>query len=161
MEAWSQNLRLAMIAASRVAGSLGPRGAYKLVTYHRGPELVVKLTKDSVDVVDELGVQYPAIKAIAEGAKLQREEVGDGVSTMLLLLSGLLREAEKLIEEGIHPSTILHGYAVAKREAIRMIDEFPPEPGEALDLNLVRMVDCGRNLLSPLLGSRLSEAVRE
>jgi chaperonin GroEL (HSP60 family) len=160
-EAWSQNVRLAGMAAGIVASSLGPRGACKLVEYHRGPELVVKLTKDAVDVVDELGVQYPAVKVIAEGAKLHRKEVGDGVSTMLVLVSALLGEAEKLIAKGIHQGIILHGYGLAKKEAIRMVDELSAESGGTPDQTLVRTVDCGRNLLSPALGSRLSEAVRE
>src|SRR5260370_26288654 len=76
-EAWRQNLNLASLAAFKIGSCLGPAGAYKLVTYHRGPQLVMKVTKDAVDMVDELGVQYPAIKTLAEAAKIQREYVGD------------------------------------------------------------------------------------
>ncbi len=61
-DAWRQNLNLASLAAFKIGSCLGPNGAYKLVTYHRGPEVVMKVTKDALDVVDELGVQYPAIK---------------------------------------------------------------------------------------------------
>src|SRR5467141_1202087 len=106
-DAWRQNLNLASLAAFKIGSCLGPTGAYKLVTYHRGPQLVMKVTKDAVDMVDELGVQYPAIKTLAEAAKIQREYVGDGVSTMLVLISALLAEADKLIEMGFHANTIL------------------------------------------------------
>src|SRR5712692_8641181 len=109
-DAWRQNLNLASLAAFKIGSCLGPTGAYKLVTYHRGPEVVMKVTKDAVDMVDELGVQYPAIKTLAEAAKIQREHVGDGVSTMLVLISALLAEADKLIEMGFHANTILRGY---------------------------------------------------
>src|SRR5882762_7300793 len=115
--AWRNNLELAALVASKVASCLGPTGAYKLVTYHRGPQLVTKVTKDAVDIVDELGVQYPAIKTLAEAAKIQREHVGDGVSTMLVLISALLAEADKLIEMGFHANTILQGYHEATEKS--------------------------------------------
>ena len=37
-EAWRQNIDLAIIAASKVSSCLGPMGAYKMVSYNRGPE---------------------------------------------------------------------------------------------------------------------------
>src|SRR5713101_5197240 len=58
-DAWRNNLELAALVASKIASCLGPTGAYKLVTYHQGPKLVTKVTKDAVDIVDELGVHYP------------------------------------------------------------------------------------------------------
>src|SRR6266581_1571922 len=45
-EVWRQNLNFASLAAFKIGSSLGPKGAYKLVTYHRGPEIVMKVTKD-------------------------------------------------------------------------------------------------------------------
>src|SRR5206468_12789879 len=76
-EVWRQNLTLASLAASKIGNSLGPKGAYKLVTYHRGPEMVMKVTKDPVDIVDELGIEYPAILTLAEAAKIQRQHIGE------------------------------------------------------------------------------------
>jgi len=87
---------LASLAAFKIGSSLGPKGAYKLVTYHKGPEMVMKVTKDSIDVVDELGIEYPAIMTLAEAAKIQRQHTGDGISTLLVLVSALLTEADKL-----------------------------------------------------------------
>ncbi len=68
-DAWRKNLSLASLAAFKIGSCLGPRGAYKLVMYQRGPEMVMKVTKDALDMVDELGVQYPAIKTLAEAAE--------------------------------------------------------------------------------------------
>src|SRR6266852_9595170 len=101
-DAWRQNLNLASLAAFKIGSCLGPTGAYKLVTYHRGPEVVMKVTKDAVDIVDELGIEYPAIMTLAEAAKIQRQLVGDGVSTLLVLVSALLTEADNLMEMGFH-----------------------------------------------------------
>src|SRR5207248_8320533 len=124
------------------------KGAYKLVTYHRGPEMVMKVTKDPVDVVDELGIEYPAIMTLAEAAKIQRQHIGDGISTLLVLVSALLAEADKLIEIGFHPSTILHGYLKATEKSIAIINEVAKNVGKDLDEHLLEVIDCGRELLS-------------
>jgi len=134
-------------------------GAYKLVTYHRGAELVTKVTKDAVDIVDELGVQYPAIKTIAEAAKIHRQEAGDGVSTLLVLLSALLEEAEKLIGMGVHPVAILEGYKAAAEKSIEVIDEVAADFDGDLSDSLLKLTDCGRGLLNKKLREALSSAV--
>jgi archaeal chaperonin len=158
-DAWRQNLNLASLAAFKIGSCLGPNGAYKLVTYHRGPEVVMKVTKDALDMVDELGVQYPAIKTLAEAAKIQREHVGDGVSTMLLLTSALLAEADKLIEMGFHANTILQGYHEATEKSASIIDQLSNHLDEDLEVRLLEVVDCGRGLLTERLRSDLSEAI--
>src|SRR5207245_4355361 len=117
-DAWRNNLELAALVASKIASCLGPTGAYKLVTYHQGPKLVTKVTKDAVDIVDELGVQYPAVKTLAEAAKIHRDEAGDGVATLLVLVCALLKEAQNLQELGVHPAPILDGYRDAAGDDI-------------------------------------------
>ena len=78
-DAWRENLRLAIFAADKIRSTLGPQGSYKLVSYNRGPEQVVKITKDTIAILDELAIQYPPAIIIAESAKMQRDEAGDGV----------------------------------------------------------------------------------
>ncbi|HZY94397.1 MAG TPA: TCP-1/cpn60 chaperonin family protein [Candidatus Bathyarchaeia archaeon] len=159
-EAWTRNLSLASLAASKIQTCLGPKGAYKLVTYQRGPELVKKVTKDAVDVVDELGVQYPAIKTIAEAAKIQRQYVGDGVSTLLTLIAALLSEANTLIEDGVHPNLILDGFHQATKKSIIIINQVAKTIEGDLELHLLKTVDGGRDILNKNLQSALSEAIR-
>src|SRR5438094_7881697 len=158
-EAWNTNLQLASLAASKVASCLGPMGAYKLVTYHRGAELVTKVTKDAVDIVDELGVQYPAIKTIAEAAKIHRQEAGDGVSTLLVIVAALLEEAQRLIEVGVHPVAILDGYKEAAKKSIDIIDELAFSFSEDLEDALLQIIDSGRGLLSKRLREELAGAI--
>src|SRR5436309_225449 len=150
-EAWNNNLQLAALVASKLGSCLGPTGAYKLVTYHKGPELVTKVTKDAVDIVDELGVQHPAIKTLVEAAKIHREEAGDGVSTLLVLISALLAEADRLIEIGVHPVAILDGYKDSVKKCLGIIDDTAEEPSSDLEEHLMELVDCGRGLLSKRL----------
>src|SRR5437016_13127398 len=140
-EAWRNNLELAALAASKLASCLGPTGAYKLVTYHKGPELVTKVTKDAVDIVDELCVQYPAVKTLAEAAKIHRDEAGDGVSTLLVLVSALLTEAQKLTEMGVHPVAILDGHRDAAQKSISIIGELATEYSGELQDSILQMVE--------------------
>ncbi len=158
-DAWRQNLNLASLAALKIGSCLGPMGAYKLVTYHRGPEMVMKVTKDAVDIVDELGVEYPAIKTLAEAAKIQRQLVGDGVSTLLVLVSALLTEADNLMEMGFHQNTILDGYLKATEKSIAIIDEIAKSVEEDLDERLLEVIDCGRDLLNQKIRRDLSETI--
>ena len=158
-EVWRQNLNFASLAAFKIGSTLGPKGAYKLVTYHRGPEMVMKVTKDPVDVVDELGIEYPAIMTLAEAAKIQRQHIGDGISTLLVLVSALLAEADKLIEIGFHPNTILDGYLKATEKSATIINEIATNAAKDLDEQLLKVIDCGRDLLGPKLRRHLSEAI--
>jgi len=158
-DAWKQNLNLASFAAFKIGSCLGPKGAYKLVTYHRGPEMVMKVTKDPIDVVEELGIEYPAIMTLAEAAKIQRDHTGDGISTLLVLVSALLTEADKLIEVGFHANTILDGYLKATEKSIAIINEIAKNVAEDLDERLLEVIDCGRELLNKRLRKDLSEAI--
>src|SRR5205807_2211332 len=158
-EVWRQNLNFASLAAFKIGSTLGPKGAYKLVTYRRGPEMVMKVTKDPVDVVDELGIEYPAIMTLAEAAKIQRQHIGDGISTLLVLVSALLAEADKLIEIGFHPNTILDGYLKATEKSAAIINEIATNDAKDLDEQLLKVIDGGRNLVGPKLQRHLSEAI--
>jgi archaeal chaperonin len=159
-EAWTNNLQLAFLAASKLSSCLGPVGAYKLVAYHRGPELVTKVTKDAVDIVDDLGVQHPAIKTLAEAAKIHREEAGDGVSTLLVIIAALLEQAQRLMEMGLHPVAILDGYREAARKSIDEIDKLAFDFSGDLQDALLEMIDSGRGLLSKSLRKDIADAVQ-
>ena len=158
-DAWKENLRIAVFAADKIRSSFGPSGAYKLVSYNRGPEQVVKVTKDAIAILDELAIQYPPAIIISESAKIQRQEAGDGVATFVVFLSALLKKADELFALKIHPNTIIHGYNLATKKALELIDQrssvYGNLAGEILDI-----VDCKRNLLSPKIRSMIMEAYR-
>ncbi len=46
-------------------------------------------------------------------SKVQDEEVGDGTTSVAVLASELLKEAEKLVSARIHPQTIISGWRKA------------------------------------------------
>jgi len=154
---WRQNLQQAIFAADKIRSTLGPHGAYKLVLYNRGPEQVVKITKDAIAILDELAIQYPPAVIIAESAKMQRQEAGDGVATFVIFLSALLRKADELLSMKIHPNTIIHGYFLATNKALEIIDKQTIAYGNAKN-DILDIIDCKRNLLTPLMKSMIMEA---
>jgi hypothetical protein len=50
--------------------------------------------------------------------------VGDGTTSVCILAAELLREAEKLVNQKIHPQTIIEGYRLASKAALDALDGF-------------------------------------
>ncbi len=48
----------------------------------------------------------------ADISKVQDDEVGDGTTSVVVLAGELLREAEQLVNQKIHPMTIIAGEAL-------------------------------------------------
>jgi chaperonin GroEL (HSP60 family) len=157
VDAWRQTIEFSLAAADRIRSSLGPNGAYKLVTYNKGPEKVCKMTKDPVSVLEELTFQHPILCVLAESAKMHREEVGDGVTTFVVLLSAFLREAMALMSKKVHPNVILDGYFEAKTRALSMLDALARSPENAEKNNLLKSIDCGRGILTDELQQMIAQ----
>ena len=68
-------------------------------------------------------VENPAAKMIVEVAKTQEEEVGDGTTTAVIIAGELLKNAETLLDQSIHPTLIARGYKLAANEAQNILDK--------------------------------------
>lgn len=155
-DAWRQNLRTAVYAADKLRSTLGPKGAYKMVTYNKGPEQVIKVTKDAIAVLDELAIQHPPAVIIAESAKMQRQEAGDGTATFVIFLSALLKKADLLMNMKIHPNTIVHGYHMATEKVFGILVKQTTKAKD--DFDVLETIDCKRNLLTPKIRLAIHEA---
>ena len=60
---------------------------------------------------------------IVEVAKTQDDMVGDGTTTAVILAGELLRKAEELLDQNIHPTVIVSGYKKASQQAIDILDK--------------------------------------
>ena len=79
------------------------------------------MTNDGATILRAVGVDNPAAKVLVEMSRVQDSEVGDGTTSVTVLASELIREAEKLVEMRIHPQTIIAGWrkaAAAAKEAL-------------------------------------------
>jgi thermosome len=82
----------------------------------------VTVTNDGATVLDEVDVQNPAAKMMVEVAKTQDDEVGDGTTTAVVLAGELLKRAQDLLDDNIHPTTIVAGYKKAADYAVQIMD---------------------------------------
>ena len=75
------------------------------------------MTNDGATILKSIVVDNPAAKVLIDIAKTQDEEVGDGTTSVTVLAGELLREAEKLVNQRIHPMIIIDGWRTATRIA--------------------------------------------
>ena len=119
-DAQRMNIMAAKVIAEAVRTTLGPRGMDKMLVDSLGD---VVITNDGVTILKEMDVEHPAAKMIIEVAKAQDNEVGDGTTTAVVLAGELLKKAEELLDQDIHPTIIANGYRMAARKAIEVLEE--------------------------------------
>ncbi|KAI9061660.1 chaperonin-containing T-complex zeta subunit Cct6 [Trametes sanguinea] len=111
----------AMGLANVVKGNLGPRGTLKMLVDGSGQ---IKMTKDGKVLLSEMQIQNPTAAMIARTAVAQDDQVGDGTTSVVLLVGELLKQADRYISEGVHPTVIGEGFDIAKKEALAFLDQF-------------------------------------
>lgn len=125
----NQNVLAAQSVANVVKSSLGPVGLDKMLVDDIGD---VTVTNDGATILALLDVKHPAGKILVELAQQQDREVGDGTTSVVIIASELLRRANELVKSKIHPTTIITGYRLALKEAIRYINEVMSLPVDTL-----------------------------
>ena len=113
------NIAAARAIADSVRSTLGPRGMDKMLVDSMGD---VVITNDGVTILKEIDVEHPAAKMLVEVAKTQDEECGDGTTTAVIIAGELLKKAEALIEQNVHPTVISGGYRAAAMKAREILD---------------------------------------
>src|SRR5207302_5470197 len=117
--AQSNNIMAARAVADAVRSTLGPKGMDKMLVDSMGD---VVITNDGVTILKEIDIEHPAAKMLVEVAKTQDEEAGDGTTTAVILAGELLKRAEDLIEQNIHPTVIAAGYRLASDKAHEVLE---------------------------------------
>ncbi len=116
--AQKNNIAAARAVADAVKTTLGPKGMDKMLVDSVGDIII---TNDGVTILEEMDVQHPAAKMLVEVAKTQDSEVGDGTTTAVVIAGALLKEAESLLEQNIHPTVIIRGYRLATDKALEVL----------------------------------------
>ncbi|MEM1678623.1 MAG: thermosome subunit alpha [Ignisphaera sp.] len=119
-EALRANIMAARVLAEILRTSLGPRGLDKMLVDSFGD---ITVTNDGAAIVKEIEVQHPSAKLLVEAAKAVDAEVGDGTTSVVVLAGSLLEKAEQLLDQGVHPTTIIEGYKKALNKALEILDE--------------------------------------
>lgn len=92
----------------------------------------INVTNDGATILKSIQLDNAAAKILVNISKVQDDEVGDGTTSVCVLASELLREAEKLVMAKIHPQTIVEGYRIASAAALEALE------GAAVDHSYVR-----------------------
>ncbi|MFH1390835.1 MAG: TCP-1/cpn60 chaperonin family protein, partial [Candidatus Diapherotrites archaeon] len=114
------NLLIAKAVANAVKSTLGPKGMDKMIVDDLGDVII---TNDGATILSEISIDHPVGKMMVEVAKTQDSECGDGTTTAVVLAGGLLKRAENLLDDEIHPSVIIKGYRMASKKAIEILED--------------------------------------
>jgi thermosome len=115
-EAQNNNITAAKAVAAAVRSTLGPKGMDKMLIDGMGDIII---TNDGATILQQMDIEHPAAKMMVEIAKTQDKEVGDGTTSAVILAGELLKNAENLLEQRIHPTVIAEGY---QRAAVKSLE---------------------------------------
>lgn len=101
--------------------TLGPKGMDKILV-SPGRNDSIQVTNDGATILKSIGVDNPAAKVLVDISKVQDDEVGDGTTSVVVFCCELLKEAEGLIGQKIHPQTIISGWRKATAEARQALE---------------------------------------
>ncbi|CAF2128217.1 unnamed protein product [Brassica napus] len=142
----TQNVVACQAISNIVKTSLGPVGLDKMLVDDIGD---VTITNDGATILRMLEVEHPAAKVLVELAELQDREVGDGTTSVVIVAAELLKRANDLVRNKIHPTSIISGYRLAMREACKYIDEKLVTKVEKL--GRVPLINCAKTSMSSKL----------
>ncbi len=118
-DAQRNNIMAAKLVAETVRTTLGPKGMDKMIVDSIGD---ITVTNDGVTILNEMQIEHPTAKMLVEIAKTQEEQVGDGTTTAVILAGELLKNAEKLLDQEVHPTMIIKGYREAAIKAQEILN---------------------------------------
>jgi len=145
----------AIAVADLVKTTLGPKGMDKILQSLGQDEYARKkitVTNDGATILQSIYVDNPAAKILIDISRTQDEEVGDGTTTVAVLAGELLREAEKLVQQRIHPQIIIQGWRKAREVAKKVLlesamDNFDDEEAFKRDLMNIALTTLSSKLL--------------
>lgn len=122
----AENARLASFVGALALGdlvksTLGPKGMNKILQSASSGD--INVTNDGATILKSIQLDNAAAKILVNISKVQDDEVGDGTTSVCVLAAELLREAEKLIAQRIHPQTIIEGFRIASAAALGALEK--------------------------------------
>ena len=118
----------------------------------------VTITNDGRTLLKEMDIQHPAAKMLVEVSKATDDEVGDGTKSAVILAGALLEKAEGLLDKGVHPSVIVHGYNKAAAKSIEILDSLAQQVSPT---NKEWLTKVARTSMQTKLVSREAQALAE
>ena len=161
-DAQEYNISAARGVAEAVRSTLGPKGMDKMLVDSMGD---VTITNDGVTILQEMDIDNPTAEMIVEVAETQEDEAGDGTTSAVAIAGELLKNAEDLLEQDIHPTAVIKGFNLASEHARDQVDEIAtavdPEDTETLqNVAETSMTGKGAELEKDVLADLVVRAVQ-
>ncbi len=113
------NIEACLAVVEVMRTTLGPRGMDKMIIGDNG----TTISNDGATIIKLLSIEHPAAKSLADVAKSQDNEIGDGTTSVMIFAGELLKEAKQFINDGISPQIIINGYWKALQLARKRLEE--------------------------------------
>ncbi|CAD25459.1 T COMPLEX PROTEIN 1 EPSILON SUBUNIT [Encephalitozoon cuniculi GB-M1] len=119
------NIGVVRSIATFLSTSLGPTGMDKILQ-SKDEDIVV--TNDGATILKEMEMtENPISRLIVQLSESQDEEIGDGTTSVVVLASALLDQAQALLGQGVHPIKISEGFEVGLGHAVEHLSEISEE----------------------------------
>ena len=119
-DAQEYNISAARGVAESVRSTLGPKGMDKMLVNSMGD---VTITNDGVTILQEMDIDNPTAEMVVEVAETQEDEAGDGTTSAVAIAGELLKNAQDLLEQDIHPTAVIKGFNLASEYAREQVDD--------------------------------------
>lgn len=114
------NIIAAKAVSDAVRTSLGPKGMDKMIQSGNGDVLI---SNDGATILKNMQVMHPAGRMLVDLSAAQDIEAGDGTTSVVVLAGSILNAAEKLLDKGIHPTTIADSFQAAAQKSIEYLND--------------------------------------
>ena len=114
------NIEACLALVEIIRTTLGPRGMDKMIISDGGSTTI---SNDGATIIKLLNIEHPAGKSLADVAKSQDNEVGDGTTSVMIFAGELLKEAKQFIQDGISPQIIINGFWKGLQLALKKLEE--------------------------------------
>eukprot|EP00768_Dysnectes_brevis_P001164 gnl/Dysnectes_brevis/1281_a1436_3956.p1 GENE.gnl/Dysnectes_brevis/1281_a1436_3956~~gnl/Dysnectes_brevis/1281_a1436_3956.p1 ORF type:complete len:525 (-),score=196.40 gnl/Dysnectes_brevis/1281_a1436_3956:97-1671(-) len=110
----------AIAISDMVKTTMGPKGMDKILQSLTGD---MKITNDGATILKSVIVDNPSARVLIDISRVQDETVGDGTTSVCVLAGELLRQAQELLDQHIHPMVIIAGFREAADVARQYITD--------------------------------------
>jgi len=114
-----------------VKSTLGPKGMDKILQPMpgEGARNTTTVTNDGATILKAVWIDNPAAKILVDISKTQDAECGDGTTSVVVLAAEMLRNAQVLVEQKVHPQVIIKGYRLALAAARQKLEALAMDHG--------------------------------
>ncbi|CAD7926364.1 unnamed protein product [Amoebophrya sp. A25] len=129
-----------------IKSTLGPKGMDKILQPlpGEGASKETTVTNDGATILSRVWVDNPSAKILVDISKAQDQECGDGTTSVVVLAAELLRQAEQLVQQKMHPQVIIKGYRIAVEAARTQLEQCAFDNGkdeEKLRADLIKIAE--------------------